>query len=86
MSRGPGEGALEGPSRHAADAMRNGVGQKDAPEEVRNEMKPVHLLELLFASMASPVCFSSWLPGRLASVQAVIDLIFNKGYASSVMS
>src|SRR5271165_6600931 len=36
------EGRLERPPRHAADEVRNCVGEHRAAEEIRNEMKPGH--------------------------------------------
>src|ERR1700728_2929756 len=44
------EGRLKGLSHHAADIMRNGVGQKNSSKEVRHKMKPGHGYALLVAS------------------------------------
>src|SRR5579862_8915443 len=44
------EGRLKGLSHHAADKMRNGVGQKYPSKEVRHKMKPGHSYAFLVAS------------------------------------
>src|ERR1700678_2206514 len=44
------EGRLKGLSQHAADKMRNGVGQEHSSKQVRHKMKPGHGYALLAAS------------------------------------
>src|ERR1700690_2476172 len=44
------EGSLEGPPHHAADKMRNDVGQGNSSKEVRHQMKPGHGYALLLVS------------------------------------
>src|SRR3984885_7848285 len=44
------EGSLEGPSHHAADKMRNGVGHENPSNKVRHQVKPGHGYVLLVAS------------------------------------
>src|ERR1700685_4615763 len=47
------EGRLKGLSHHAADIMRNGVGQENSSKEIRHKMKPGHGYALLVASRLS---------------------------------
>src|ERR1700691_2462952 len=44
------EGRLKSLSQHAADKMRNGVGQENSSKEVRRKIKPSHGYALLAAS------------------------------------
>src|SRR5260370_10243272 len=54
-----GKWALKGTPHHAADKMRNGVGEKEAAEEVRCIVKPFHRQALFFRSMTSRAVFGS---------------------------
>src|SRR5260370_36548069 len=58
-----GKWALKGTPHHAADKMRNGVGEKEAAEEVRCIVNPLHRQALLILR-ACVVEEINDLPGR----------------------
>ena len=59
-----GEGTLKGPSHHAADEVRNGIGEESAAEQIGYVVKPVqdwalHIRRLMFLHRAGYVILAS---------------------------
>ena len=59
-----GEGTLKGPSHHAADEVRNGIGEESAAEQVGYVVKPVHDWALHIRSITAKI-LQDWRRGEI---------------------